>query len=88
MFCDSAFGSTSLTLQPGETLIVYSDGLTEAFSQDDEEYGAERLQLAAARAADGDLTRLLTSIAEDHSRFLGGAVAGDDLTVLAVRRDP
>jgi len=87
LFCDSSFGITRLRLEPGETLLLYSDGLTEAFGPGEEEYGVERLQRAAAEGAGGDATRLLTSIAGDHSRFLGNLSPGDDLTVLALQRD-
>jgi phosphoserine phosphatase RsbU/P len=86
LFCDSVFGSTSLRLQPGEALLLYSDGLTEAFNDREEEYGIERLRAASGRTNGGDSARLLMSIAEDHAAFLRQRAPGDDLTVLALAR--
>jgi sigma-B regulation protein RsbU (phosphoserine phosphatase) len=85
LFCDSEFGSTQLSLSPGETLLLYTDGVTEAFDAADREYGPERLHAAATAAAREDPGTLLARIAADQDRFLGGSVPGDDLTMMAIR---
>ena len=86
LFCDSEFGSTRLRLNPGETLVLYTDGVTEAFDDAGHEYGADRLQAVAASAAARDLPELLAHVGADHDRFLSGAPRGDDFTLLAIRR--
>lgn len=86
LFCDSQFGTTRLRLDPGETLLLYSDGVTEAFDPDGSEYGAERLQSVAGSAAAAAPVELIDRIGTDHVEFLRGAAPGDDLTLLAVRR--
>lgn len=86
LFCDSEFGTARFTLAPGATLLLYSDGVTDAFDSQDREYGQQRLQAAAAAAAQHDPVTMLSRIAEDHARFLDVAVAGDDWTMLAIRR--
>jgi sigma-B regulation protein RsbU (phosphoserine phosphatase) len=88
LFCDSTFGTATARLEPGDTLLLYSDGVTESFDAGDQEYGAERLQSAAAAAAAADPQALLTAVSADHARFLSGAVPHDDLTLLAIRREP
>jgi sigma-B regulation protein RsbU (phosphoserine phosphatase) len=84
LFCDSQFGTTRLRLAPGETLLLYSDGVTEAFDATGREYGLDRLQ-AAAGAGSRDPEAVLAAIASDHSRFLGDLQPGDDATLLAIR---
>lgn len=86
LFCDSRFGTTRLRLEPGETLLLYSDGVTEAFDVKGGEYGAERLQSVAASAAASSPAELIARIEADHAAFLCGTAPTDDLTILAVRR--
>jgi sigma-B regulation protein RsbU (phosphoserine phosphatase) len=85
MFCDSHFGTTRVDLNPGDSLFIYSDGLTEAFNRDDEEYGADRLVAAARSGADNRPRALIARIGDDLGRFLDGVSPGDDLTMLALR---
>lgn len=73
-------------LEPGASLLAYTDGVTEAFDPDNEAYGSERL-LAAVRAGDGAEENCLRLIADVH-RFAGTAPQSDDITVLAIRLDP
>jgi sigma-B regulation protein RsbU (phosphoserine phosphatase) len=86
MFCESEFSARRLTFDPGDTLLVYSDGLTEARNDSDEEYGAARVEHVATAAAQDPVERLLAATVEDHAAFRNGAPNTDDLTVLAIRR--
>jgi len=70
-------------LEPGASLMAYTDGVTEAFNSDNEAYGSDRL-LAMVRpgySAEDNCQRL---VAEVH-RFAGAAPQSDDITVLAIR---
>ena len=75
-------------LRPGDTLFLYSDGITEAFNPNGEEFGAARLEsaLAAARgqSAAGMVARVLAATAE----FAAGAEQSDDITALALAYRP
>jgi sigma-B regulation protein RsbU (phosphoserine phosphatase) len=84
LFCDSAFGSTRLTLAPGDTLLLYSDGVHEAFDAAEREYGLDRLQTLALNAAPHGPLALATSVGDDLRRFRDGAATRDDATVLAI----
>lgn len=86
LFCDSAFGTTHLTLSREDTLLMYSDGLTEASDALGNDYGPERLHRVAVAAASLSLPDLLAAVTDDHRRFAGSVAAVDDLTLLAVRR--
>ncbi|MFC4729708.1 SpoIIE family protein phosphatase [Coralloluteibacterium thermophilus] len=72
-------------LGPGDSLIAWTDGVTEAFDADDEAFGDDRLQAAlrADRAADENCGHLLAAV---HA-FAAGAPQSDDITILAIRRN-
>ena len=76
-------------LEPGDRLIIYSDGVTEAARADGEMFGEERLtalveSLPAGLAARALVERVLGGV----QAFLGEAEAGDDITVMALRVRP
>jgi serine phosphatase RsbU (regulator of sigma subunit)/putative methionine-R-sulfoxide reductase with GAF domain len=76
----------TITLEPDDFLLLYTDGLTEAFSPDNEIYGDERLQQmlesAEAVTARGVLDLLEASVRQ----FMGPLPPADDLTMLGVKR--
>ncbi|MEW6093775.1 MAG: GAF domain-containing protein [Chloroflexota bacterium] len=77
---------SSISLAYGDTLLLYTDGLTEAFSPDDETFGVERLE-QALNAADGPSARGLLDLLEmTVDQFSGPLPPADDLTMLAVKR--
>jgi sigma-B regulation protein RsbU (phosphoserine phosphatase) len=77
--------STVLTLDPGDTLLVFTDGLTEARNASGEEYGArvERAAEVVASLRPGDqVSHLIADIAS----FRADMRTADDLTVLSIQR--
>jgi serine phosphatase RsbU (regulator of sigma subunit) len=80
------FGESELTLEPGDLLVLYSDGVTEAQNAAEEEYGAERLlevvRAAASESPDVMIARILASI----DGFAGDAPQFDDITLLVLMR--
>ena len=74
------------TLKPGEKILLYTDGVTEARSPDGEEYGYERL--VELLKANGSLPsdELAHKIAEEAARFHEKDSFEDDLTVLVIER--
>ncbi len=89
MFCSSEYTPERLQLEPGDFMVLYTDGLTEARNHADEEYGSERL---AARLADlarrpGLTAReITTACVNDLRAFRGDAPTADDLTIMVLRR--
>jgi sigma-B regulation protein RsbU (phosphoserine phosphatase) len=70
----------------GDLLLLYTDGLTEAFSPDDEMYGEDRL-VQTLRSADVSSARgVLDALETSVHRFMGSLPPADDLTMLAIRR--
>ncbi len=72
----------TLTLAPGEALVLYTDGVTEAMNRQDQEFGMERLQAALESARLAGARGLLEAILEGVERFQRGARQTDDLTLL------
>jgi sigma-B regulation protein RsbU (phosphoserine phosphatase) len=86
LFCNTEYGVTSIKLAHGESLLLYTDGLSEARSPSNAEYGSGRLgQLAAERHALSSQA-LVSACLEDLAAFQSGMVRGDDLTVMVIQR--
>jgi len=72
----------NLRLEPGESLLLYTDGVTEAMSQTEELYGEARLKSRFERSG----RHFVTEIPEDLASFTRGAEQSDDITMLALDR--
>ncbi len=86
MFCNTRFTVHRLTLAHGDTLFLYTDGLTEARNRAGAEYGLHRIRTLAARHAGIDPAGLISECLKDLLSFGEGLKQTDDLTLLAVRR--
>lgn len=86
LLADSRYESEEIILEPGSTLLLYTDGVTEAVNSEDEELGLERLAelLVARRTASA--RELIAAVLERVRRFRGDRAASDDTTVIAIRR--
>ena len=85
MFCQSEFSATQVSLGRDDTLLIYTDGLTEARNASGEEYGCRATDVAR-RTAGWTLGDLLDAVVSDQAAFRGGSPNADDVTVLAIRR--
>ncbi|HEX3322931.1 MAG TPA: SpoIIE family protein phosphatase [Terriglobales bacterium] len=85
MFMQTQFSGTRLHLQAGDTLLLYTDGLSEARSQD-EEYGIERLMDLLRMKSLCAPIELVSACLDDLRTFVGSGSRFDDLTVLAIQR--
>lgn len=75
-----------IMLEPGDTLIAYTDGVTEAMQRDYAEYGIERfVQLVGSHKKPGADT-LVDAVVADVDAFVGGAPQSDDLTIWVLQR--
>jgi sigma-B regulation protein RsbU (phosphoserine phosphatase) len=78
------FEERSLTLSPGDALIAYTDGISEALNSDEEEWGEERMLEAATAAIPACADEILRAIFTAADRFIGNAPQYDDMTLLVV----
>ncbi len=81
---DSDFAAASKEMRPGDRLIIYSDGVTEAQSPDGEFFGAKRLREAIQGAARETCGGMLARIRDCVAEFTGEAELDDDVTVVVV----
>jgi sigma-B regulation protein RsbU (phosphoserine phosphatase) len=86
MFCDTRFPVHRLTLAHGDSLFLYTDGLTEARNNVGAEYGLRRIQTLAARHTGIEPAGLIAECLGDLLSFQEGMKQTDDLTLLAMRR--
>ena len=84
IMADWQYTSQSVTLKPGQTLFVYTDGLTEAENNLHEQFGEERMMKALAKSETAPRPLIENVIKEVHN-FVGQAEQSDDLTILAVQ---
>jgi Serine phosphatase RsbU, regulator of sigma subunit len=87
IFCDTEYSSQTLTLEKGDSLVLYSDGLTEAFNHSREQYGSQRLSSLLGQQAELAPQELLAATLEDLKSFRAGAPRSDDLTIMIIRRE-
>jgi len=73
----------SLTIEPGDTLVAFSDGVTEAGVENEAEFGEERLIKAIAAARDADIEQIVGDITNQVSTYAGPGC--DDITLLVIR---
>ena len=73
---------------PGQTLLVYSDGFSEAMNNRFEEFGDDRLRVSAASNAAMPPDELLDALLGEVNVFCGDAPQADDMTIMAVQRLP
>lgn len=76
-----------LDLAPGDTLFLYTDGITEAFDPDGQEYSDARLQRLLGSLAEQGLApaELSAAVLEDVHLFERGAPQADDITCMSLR---
>jgi sigma-B regulation protein RsbU (phosphoserine phosphatase) len=80
-----AFKGATMQLLPGDLLVLYTDGATEAFGADDRTFGRENLAKVIEQAAGSSPKDLIQTIRQELDAFTGGRPAADDLTLLVCR---
>lgn len=82
---DPKFEAVDTELSPGDLVVFYSDGLTEARSSEGELFGVERLRQHVLASASGTPRQIVESLHQAVRAFAGGKPIADDLTCVAVR---
>ncbi|MBM3858883.1 MAG: HAMP domain-containing protein [Verrucomicrobia bacterium] len=78
---DSRYETRTLTLQPGDTLLLYTDGVTEAMNMRDEFYGEDRLRALATQHTGAAPKELIATITEAVQQFSSVVVSPNDPTI-------
>jgi serine phosphatase RsbU (regulator of sigma subunit)/pSer/pThr/pTyr-binding forkhead associated (FHA) protein len=88
LFEAATFQEETVTLAPGDILLVFSDGVSEALSAEGEEYGETRIIDTANRNPGASPNDLLQAIFSDVRAFTKGAPQSDDITALVLSYGP
>lgn len=84
----ATYDSSMLKVEEGDLICLYSDGITECESFDDEEYGLERLVDLLREQFESPLPEILAKIDQAMLKWSDGQAQGDDQTVVLLRRLP
>ena len=82
---DASYDSAEITLQPGDWLAIFTDGLVEALDARNEEYGEQRLMTGLQSGATATPEELLRRIMSDLDHYVGTTPQHDDVTCMLVK---
>jgi phosphoserine phosphatase RsbU/P len=85
LFPEAAYDEETLELEPGDVLVVFSDGVTEAFNAAGEEFGEPRLLVCLQAHRDSEPAELLQKLLATVQDFTAGAAQSDDVTALVLK---
>jgi phosphoserine phosphatase RsbU/P len=86
MFCATNFPVCEVTLEPGDKLLLYTDGLTEMFNAAGDEFGIARVHSLAKKHGATEPEAILTACLEEMRSFSAKAKQTDDLTLMVLHR--
>ncbi len=84
---DFAYQQDNITLNPGDFLIGYTDGVTEAINHNDEEFGMERLEQVVLANKQAAVENLAAAVEKAVIEFSPAGKQFDDITIVVVRRN-
>jgi sigma-B regulation protein RsbU (phosphoserine phosphatase) len=85
---DFSYDEETVGMGPGDILVIYSDGITEAVNPAEEQFGDERLAVVIRDHRQENAAGLMESIIKEVTAFAGGRAQADDMTLVVVKRDP
>lgn len=82
---DATYEAVRVKLEPGDTIVLFSDGVTEAMDPNEQMFGVSRLCQTLAGLRDAPLDHLQRTVMESVENFARGAHQADDITLMLVR---
>jgi len=82
----AAYGQRSIRMQPGDFLVLYTDGITEAFDEHGTEFGMERLQRVVYDVRSSSVEAIQSSLLQTVNDFIENTAPSDDITIMVVKR--
>ena len=79
-------GDFSLSLEPGDCLLLYTDGVTDALDKQGEEFGMENVIKSILASAPEGAAAMITRLTDDLRAFVGTQPQNDDITLIAIRK--
>ncbi|MGA2588496.1 MAG: SpoIIE family protein phosphatase [Bryobacteraceae bacterium] len=79
------YGQSSMVLAPGDILLAYTDGISEAMTRDDDEWGEDRMIAAACNCRDLPAAEMIAQLISAADAFTAGAPQHDDMTLVLMK---
>lgn len=79
-------GQTTVRLQPGDGIVLYTDGITEADNMADEQYGLERLRKVVRKHWEHSAEAIKDAVVSDVKRYIGEQTRYDDITLVVAKQ--
>ena len=86
IFGDFEYTEATLQLEHGDTLLLYTDGVTEAINPSEEEFTETRLEQTLRKVSGQTCQQIIDTIKADVKTFADGAEQSDDITLLALKK--
>lgn len=86
VFDDFVYTNSTLKLEPGDAIILYTDGVTEAFNEERQQFGEKGLEKTLESVPGADSKEIIEAIKEDVTEFSGNEPQSDDITILSLKR--
>ncbi len=87
LLAEGSYEVGEVRLEPGDVVAVVTDGLTEAWSPDDQEFGDERVGEALRRLSQASASAVLDGLVAAVDEWAGERAQSDDLTALVLKAD-
>ena len=84
---EANYKSTHIKIKPGDVIVLYTDGVTEIFNNDREEFGIERLKNVLTSSADSTASGIIEKVINSTKDFSQQEYYSDDFTILALKRN-
>jgi sigma-B regulation protein RsbU (phosphoserine phosphatase) len=86
-FDDSEYSPIETVLEPGDVLLIYTDGISEAQNRSMETYGLDRLGAALASCpAESSAAEMLSEVLDKFDTFREERILKDDVTAIVLKR--
>ena len=85
---EASFSETEIALEAQDTIIIYSDGLTDAQNRENEMYGEDRIEKILRATADETGEDVLRGLRDDAEKHMDGKDPMDDMTIVVARFNP
>jgi phosphoserine phosphatase RsbU/P len=85
LFPNAEYEQETVQLSPGDIVVIFSDGVSEAASESGEEFGDSRIESTVGRIRTAPCDQILTTLLDVVRDFTKGTAQGDDITAVVVR---
>jgi putative methionine-R-sulfoxide reductase with GAF domain len=86
VFAEAIFGERKIRLEPGDSLLVYTDGVTEAMNSLHQQFGEQRLKEVFESKGNLSACEMTAAVIDSVHEFVGKAEQSDDISLMVIKR--